>query len=339
MTSKARRTLKQAYREDTSPGLERFVFGDNLDSSGQLLQESKEDEKIGVEMIVPIFKIHKTFSFTPDKKPVRYYYDIEELRHWAENDLKLNGVRSPLWTRPMPNIPGEYELVAGFRRLTACELVQISNIPIKVFDWNDAQAYAAAFEENDQRRNFSALEDLDITLNLLSTKLNRSREEIVSLLYRMDNAAKGKITQDVLGSQEAKTIDEFFKFRDFLTWQSFVAIRLPLLRKPAEILSAIRDSKIESSKALEIAKLKDPIQRMSLLRKAIAESLPLSVIKEQVKKILTDAKADDYNGEEKDLKRRFKVAVQRISKSKVWADQSKVSQLSNLLMSLESLVD
>lgn len=340
--TKSRRTLKQAYQEPVVSELAEFVFGNSKEKPSPDNEQEHQDvaEEFGAEIIVHPSQIHKTFSFTPDKKPVRYYYDMEELRHWAETDLKPNGVRSPLWTRPVHGQPGQYELVAGLRRLTGCELVQITEVPIKVFDWTDAQAYAAAFDENDRRRNFSALEDVDITLNLLSIKLGKTREEVVSLLYRMDNAAKGKITQNILGNPDAQRVEGFFKSRDSLSWQSFVASRLPLLKKPADLLDAVRDSKIEYTKAIEIAKIKDPHERVDLLQRVIDQQLPLSAIKEQVKKKALESKSNEYlQGEQRDLKRRFQATLKRLDKSDVWASQVKADALTEILARLEQLME
>lgn len=340
MVSKGRRTLKQAYKENPSPGLESFVFGDNTDTSTPLSQSQplhdSEAAEFGSEIIVPIAKIHKTFSFTPDRKPVRYYYDQNELKEWAETDLKPNGVRTALWTRPVPNKPGEYELVAGLRRLTGCELVGITDIPIKVFNWNNDEAYAAAFDENDRRRDFSKLEELDITLNLLSKKLDMEREEVISLLYKMDNQAKGKITQNALGNENAVIVEEFFTARGLLTWQSFVATRLPLLKKPSEILQAIRSSRIDYTKAIEIAKLKNSEDRIVLLEKAINQRLSLNEVKQQVKALLTPTEeaVENFNT---DLKARFKTALRRMDKAKVWTDVEKVAKLKKLLEQIEQL--
>ncbi|HEY9880569.1 MAG TPA: ParB N-terminal domain-containing protein [Leptolyngbyaceae cyanobacterium] len=343
MVSKGRRTLKQAYKENPSPELESFVFGNDSDIATQVpqnhpSQSAEEATEFGAEIIVPISKIHKTFSFTPDHKPVRYYYDLDELKEWAATDLKPNGVRTALWTRPMLGKPGEYELVAGLRRLTGCELVGIKDIPIKVFDWNDDEAYAAAFDENDRRRDFSKLEELDITLNLLSKKLGLGREDVVSLLYRMDNQAKGKSTQSALGNESAAIVEEFFTARGLLTWQSFVATRLPLLKKPPEILDAIRSSRIDYTKAVEIAKLKSTEDRKALLKQAINRRLSLSEVKQQVKTLL-----DPGQGEVKDssaeLKLRFKSALRRMDKVKVWKDAEKASKLKLFLDQIEQLLE
>jgi ParB family chromosome partitioning protein len=337
MASKGRRTLKQAYKENPSPGLEDFVFGDHIDSPARSIQESEEEVEFGTEIVVPISRIHKTFSFTPDKKPVRYYYDQDKLREWAETDLKPNGVRTALWVRPMPGKPEDYELVAGLRRLTGCEIVGITEVPVKVFDWSDDEAYAAAFDENDRRQDFSKLEELDISLNLLAKKLGMEREDVISLLYRMDNQAKGKTTQSVLGNKNAQMVEEFFTARSLLTWQSFVATRLPLLKKPPEILDAIRSSRIDYTKAVEIARLKDIEHREALLEQTINQRLSLIEVKERVKALLTSAKGGA--DQSMDLKSRFKTALRHMDKAKVWADNEKTSKLKTLLDQIEQLID
>ena len=331
MMTKPRRTLRQAYKED-SPALESFVFGDRSPSIETSSQE--HDEAWGVELVVPIIKVHKTFSFVPDQKPLRYYYDLDQIRDWAEKDLKPNGIRSPLWTRPMPGKPDEYELVAGLRRLTGAELVGFTDVPIKVFELNDIQAYEAAFDENDRRQDFSKLEEVDNVLNLLAQKLDMERENLVSLLYRMDNAAKGKVTQSTLGSQEAQVIEEFFQSREQLTWQSFVSTRLPLLKKPPEILEAVRTSRLDYTKALEIARVNDPAARSGLLEVAIKQQMSLANVKERVKALKTPSAPPTQT----DLKSRFKATFRQMNQAKIWTNSEKAAEIESLLVQLEHLL-
>ena len=335
MASKNRRTLKQAYQETSSPELESFVFGPDSDSVES--SPSLSEPEFGTEIVVPTSKIHKTFSFTPSCKPVRYYYDQDELKSWAETDLKTHGVHTALWVRPMPTKPGAYELVAGLRRLTACELVGIAKVPVKVFDWNDDEAYAAAFDENDRRRDFSKLEEVDIILNLLSKRLMMSQEGVISLLYKMDNQAKGKTTQSVLGNEKAEMIEDFFKARGQLTWRSFISTRLPLLKKPPEILEAIRTSKLHYTKAIEIAKLKDSKKRKILLEKTINQVLSLSEVKQQVKAL--SRTASDVATSDTDLKARFRLVMRKMDKVNAWADTDKSSKLKSLLGQIEQLLN
>lgn len=237
----------------------------------------------------------------------------------------------------MPTKPGEYELVAGLRRLTACELVGIAKVPVKVFDWNDDEAYAAAFDENDRRRDFSKLEEVDIILNLLSKRLMMSQEGVISLLYKMDNQAKGKTTQSVLGNEKAEMIEDFFKARGQLTWRSFISTRLPLLKKPPEILEAIRTSKLHYTKAIEIAKLKDSKKRKILLEKTINQVLSLSEVKQQVKAL--SRTASDVATSDTDLKARFRLVMRKMDKVNAWADTDKSSKLKSLLVQIEQLLN
>ncbi|PSN19586.1 chromosome partitioning protein ParB [filamentous cyanobacterium CCP5] len=331
----ARRTLKQAYQEQPPSNLESFVFG-----AGESNLSSEETERaaaFGSEIIVPTARIHKTFSFTANGKPLRYYYDQDELKEWGETDLKPNGVRTALWVRPVLDQPGEYELVAGLRRLTACELAGITEAPVKVFDWSDEEAYAAAFDENDRRRDFSRLEEVDNILSILCKKLVIDQDELISLLYRMDNEAKGKTTQNVLGNPEAQAIEEFFIARGQLTWKSFVATRLPLLKKPPEILDAIRSSQIDYTKAIEIAKVKNPQRRAELLNQAVQRSLSLTEVKAAIKQT-SQPHETAPQANSADLKKRFKSLLRQADKTDAWEDSKRSQKLEKLLQQLEKLL-
>ncbi|MEM1309391.1 MAG: ParB N-terminal domain-containing protein [Cyanobacteria bacterium P01_H01_bin.153] len=337
----ARRTLKQAYQEQPPTNLESFVFGRDNDSQEQQLNQATEEVTSGTEIIISISKIRKTFSFTPNGKPLRYYYDQEELKEWGENDLKPNGVRTALWVRPRQDKPGEYELVAGLRRLTACELVGIAEVPAKVFHWNNEEAYAAAFDENDRRRDFSRLEEVDNILSILCNKLQIEQDELISLLYRMDNEVKGKTTQNVLGNPEASIIEAFFVARGQLTWRSFVATRLPLLKKPSEILEAIRSSQIDYTKAIEIAKVKDPEQRTALLKQATQQKLSLTEVKTAIKQAgqLNETPLQtDMQTQQADLKKRFRSALRKVDKTNAWDNPQKTQRLEKLLRQIEKLL-
>ena len=223
-----------------------------------------------------------TFSFAPDKKPIRHYYDPSELEKWAKNDIEPNGIRSALWVRPHPSVPGNYELVAGLRRWKAAEILNLETVPAKVFEWDDQTAFQAAVSENANRRGFSALEDLDNTLRLLEISLGYEEEEILGLLYRMNNASKNRVNREILSSREAKLIEQVFNSFGLITWKSFVATRLPLLKKPKDILTKIRTGEIEYTKGIIIASLKTEKDREELLSEAIRESLSVTQIKERV---------------------------------------------------------
>lgn len=325
-----RRKLKDAIASDEELS---FVFGT---AAAQKLVRTTEETK---EQVVSYQMIVCSFTFVPDKKPVRHYYDPEELRQWALNDIQLNGIRSPLWVRSHPSQPGKYELVAGLRRLKAAELLNLATVPVKVFDWDDRTAFHAAISENANRRDFSALEELDNTLRLLEIQIGCDADEVVSLLYRMNNAAKGTTNQNVLVSHEAEIVKQVFDAFGRITWQSFVATRLPLLKKPQEILDRIRQGQIHYTKGILIASLKDGETRQQLLEEAIRQSMSVSEIKQRIKWLNHETKADLPLTQSANLRERFTKAVQEAKKNKaLWQDPNKTQQIEQWLSQLEAIV-
>lgn len=323
----ARRSLKESVQGSgllEEPELKAFVFGTNaLD---------KFADTSGLQSL-PRTSIHLTFSFTSDRKPVRHYYDQEELRQWAEVDIKVNGIQSPLWVRPLPGGKiGEYELVAGLRRYLAAEILNLENVPAIICHWTNEQAFQASLSENINRRDFTCLEHLDGTLNLLAFKLNTNVDSIVKLLYRMNNEAKKIVNQNVLVNPEHEAVNTVFEFLGQVSWQSFVSTRLPLINKPEEILEAIRQGKIQYTKGLEISKVKDAHKRQELLQMAISEKLSLKEIKEYIK-ILTPTLETTIA-----TKDRFTDTYKRIKAAKVWDNPKKVKRLEKLMAQLEDLL-
>ncbi len=69
-----------------------------------------------------------------------------------------------------------------------------------------------------------------------------------------------------------------------MSWESFVSSRLPLLDLPEGVINALRQGRIEYTKASAIARIKDSSQRQALLEEAIQENLSLTQIKERIKR-------------------------------------------------------
>jgi ParB family chromosome partitioning protein len=321
-----RRKLKDAIagNEELS-----FVFGQAV---AQKITQAAEATR---EHLIPCCDILCTFTFVPDGKPVRHYYDPDELQHWALHDIKPNGIRSPLWVRPHPQQPKKYELVAGLRRFKAAGIIGLETVPVRVFAWDDRTAFQAAISENANRRDFSALEELDNTLRLLEIQLGCDTEEVIRLLYRMNNAIKGTSNQNVLVSQEAELVKRVFDAFGRITWQSFVATRLPLLKKPEEILKGIRQGQIHYTKGILLASLKDPEARQQLLNEVVRESLSLSDIKQRLKSL----NAESQPSEPATLKQRLIQAVQLAKQDKaLWNNPEKTLQLEQLLNQLEAII-
>ena len=306
-----------------------FVFGQ---AATQKITQAAEET---TEQLILRTSILCTFTFVPDAKPVRHYYDSDELQQWALYDIKPNGIRSPLWVRIHPQQADKYELVAGLRRFKAAEIIGLEMVPVKIFDWDNHTAFQAAISENANRRDFSALEELDNTLRLLEIQLGYETEEVISFLYRMNNAAKGTTNQNVLVSEEAELVKQVFDSFGRITWQSFVTTRLPLLKKPTDILEGIRQGKIHYTKGILIASVKDFETRNQLLKEVVSKSLSLSEIKQRVKAFNSSSKESTTP----DLQQRLTQAVQQAKKNKMlWRNSKKVQQLEAILSQLEKII-
>ena len=157
-------------------------------------------------------------------------------------------------------------------------------------------------------------------------------EDVISQLYRRQNESKGKVTRNVTGNEVTEQIEKVFDFIGTMNWSSFVRNRLPLLKLPQEILSALREGKIAYTKASAIAKVKDSQGRQALLEEALAHNLSLSQIKERIQSLQRGSESGSES-----LPHRLKVAYQQIKKSKVWSDPKKRKRLEKLLTQLEAL--
>jgi hypothetical protein len=61
--------------------------------------------------------------------------------------------------------------------------------------------------------------------------------------------------------------------------------KLPLLKLPEELDRAVRTRKLDATKAVRIARVKDPAQRQKLLKMALEEDLSIRQISQYIKKI------------------------------------------------------
>jgi ParB family chromosome partitioning protein len=175
--------------------------------------------------------------------------------------------------------------VAGERRYRAAKMAGLAEVPVRVLDLSEKEARLLALVENLQREDLNPYEETLGVLDLLSEELGKTREEVVALLHRMQNERKGKATQNVLGSPEAKRVEEVFRALGRMTWESFVQARLPLLGLPEDLRAALEEGALPYTAALELKKVKDPEARARLLEEARA-GLSLRELKARVREAL-----------------------------------------------------
>jgi ParB family chromosome partitioning protein len=271
---------------------------------------------------ISISKIH-----LPSSQP-RRYFDPEKLQQLTDS-IKQHGILEPLLVRPLKQ--GGYELVAGERRYRAAKASGLDNVPITVRELSDQEAVQFALVENLQREDLNPVEETEGVLELLTLTLNCSREQILEALTQMATAQKKGIELSGNVSRQVEVIANILESTINLTPESFRTSRLPLLNLPLDILDALRQGKLEYTKARAIARVRDEQQRQQLLQDAVERSLSLTQIKQQVKGLTVGSKIDQATMSER------LVSISR--KLKGLDDPKKQKRLEKLLQDLEALVE
>lgn len=257
----------------------------------------------------------------------RRYFDPEAMRSLVAS-VRDQGVLQPLLVRETRE---GYEIVAGERRYRAALEAGLSHVPVIVRRLSDEEAQLMALAENLQREDLNPLEETEGVLGLLALRLEQPVEQVVALLYRMDNEAKGKATHNVMGRPEAVLVEETFDSLGRGTWQSFVANRLPLLKLPEDVLEVIRSGRLDYTKAKAIARVRDAKARASLLQRALQEGLSLSQIRQEVGRLAAGPQpAPDHYGE------RVKALGRALARRRL--DEDRKRRVDELLSELERLL-
>src|SRR3954447_25102796 len=129
----------------------------------------------------------------PTPRQPRRDFDEGALAELAES-IRSRGVLQPVVVRPLAG--GEYELVAGERRVRASELAGLQIIPAVVREADDWERLDLALAENMAREDLNAVEearacamlveDLGITKGEVGRRVGRSRVAISNLIRLLE---------------------------------------------------------------------------------------------------------------------------------------------------------
>jgi ParB family transcriptional regulator, chromosome partitioning protein len=270
----------------------------------------------------------------PLSQPRRYFdsLKLEEL----SRSIKELGILEPLLIRPLAG--GDYELVAGERRYKAAQLAGLTEVPVIIRSMDDITASKVQIVENLQREDLNPLEETEGILDLLALQLEWQRNEVTSHLNKMRNVCDrysedSEVRHNIVSQRETIIIEELFSSLGRMGWQSFVKHRLPLLNLPVDVMEALRQGKIEYTKARAVARVKDEDQRQELLKSAISENLSLTQINERIQATKQIVPVSNS------LKERYKQAMPKLQKSHVWDNPKKQKALEKLLTQIEALIE
>jgi ParB family chromosome partitioning protein len=146
-----------------------------------ILPQSQRDDSGLREIAVELIR--------PNAEQPRKEFGGESLIALAES-IKSRGILQPLVVRPLPG--GEYELIAGERRLRAARMAELEQVPALVRDADESDRLELALIENMAREDLNPVEearacatlveDLGITKEELGRRLGRSRVAISNLI-------------------------------------------------------------------------------------------------------------------------------------------------------------
>lgn len=258
----------------------------------------------------------------------RRYFDEAAMQELVAS-VEQHGILQPLLVRPLAG--DGYEIVAGERRFRAAEKARLRDVPVIVRSMSDAEALQYALLENLQREDLNPIEETEGILHLLALHLDKPTYEVTSILYRMNNQAVKKGNHNIVITPEVEVVQGVFERLGRMTWETFTRNRLPLLKLPEEVLSALRSGCIEYTKAKAIAQVKDEASRLALLEDAIASSLSLSEIRERVKALNPPAEPPPFTT-------RIETISKLVKKHQVWDDPKKRKKLESLLAKIEELI-
>lgn len=318
-------TTKKKPSSDAFADLIRAARGNSSEEGKTSSAEGKKAQS--QRSILPIEAIKVRVHF---KQP-RQYFDTEKMLE-LENSIRSKGIEEPLVVRLLPD--NNYELVDGERRYRAAKQVGLTEVPVDIRELDDKQALEYSLTKFLLSEDLNPVEQTHGILDLLSLELDCDREEAVSLLYRMQNEAKGKVsakaTRNVAG-KEKEVVESLFSAVG-MSWDSFIRHRLPLLNLPEDILDVLQQGKIAYTKAQVIARVKDLEQRKALLDAAIEKNLSLSEIREQIKQQAPESETHSP-------KDRMTAVYRRVLSAKLWdRNPKKWKQAQTLLDKLEALV-
>jgi len=112
--------------------------------------------------------------------------DEGSLYELAES-IKSQGVMQPVLVRPLPT-GGDYEIIAGERRVRAARLAGLDEVPVLVKDVPDEAAAVMALIENIQREDLNPLEEAQ-GLQRLVNEFKLTHEQAAAAVGRSRSAA------------------------------------------------------------------------------------------------------------------------------------------------------
>ena len=156
-------------------------------------------------------------QIVPNPQQPRKHFDEKSLNELAQS-IRAQGVLQPLVVRKHPELPNQYELVAGERRWRALKQIDVVQVPVVLRNVSDSEILEVSLLENIQRENLTVIEEAQsyhdllqihgYTQEELAKKLGRDRSTIANMLrlLQLPSALKNDLETGRITSGHARSI-------------------------------------------------------------------------------------------------------------------------------------
>jgi ParB family chromosome partitioning protein len=120
----------------------------------------------------------------------RVRFTPESLQELADS-IQLHGVAQPLLVAPSA-VPGEFELVAGERRLRAARMAGLVDVPCVVRAVTERERHELSLVENLQREDLNAIEEAE-SIKKLMDEVGMTQEDAAKRLGKSRSAVANKL--------------------------------------------------------------------------------------------------------------------------------------------------
>lgn len=169
-----------------------------------MMFQPKAKHKIGGQVVL----IDADLIYPNPNQP-RRSFDPDALRSLALS-IRENGLLQPLTVRPLDET--SYELVSGERRLRACRIACIREVPCVVVNVSDEQSGVLALIENMQRADLNFYEEA-LAIRKLQYQFGFTQEALAKKLGRSQSSLSNKLrilrlSPDIIGDLLAAGMTE-----------------------------------------------------------------------------------------------------------------------------------
>jgi ParB family chromosome partitioning protein len=145
---------------------------------------------------------------------VRRGFEEEDLRDLAQS-IKEHGVLQPVIVRPFNK---GFELIAGERRVRACKMLGLQNIPAVIRNMDDSEVALVGLVENLQRQDLSPIEEAEgyrrlieefgLTQEAVAQRVGRSQPTIANKLrlLRLPEEIREAISREIITERHARAL-------------------------------------------------------------------------------------------------------------------------------------